>query len=310
MSQTTPPPPESMPEQPSLRPSSRYHRPRRYISWAGLLIGLILGLAGGLYYAWMISPVIETDTSPAQLRPSARDDYMVAVALAFSYDSDLSQAIARLSRLDLDRDPLQAVAETACDLAQSGYANNTSGLRALRSMKTFYQLQGRSGCADDVIPDIEEERVVAIDVPTPTPTLPPPPTKTPVVQVTATSSGIVVVPTSPPQRTFTGRITGTYCNTQLSGLIEVRVISATGQPLPGQPVRVRWSEGEDRFVTGIKPERGADYGDFQMQDGISYIVDMPGLSDPLSGAIVADGCTTENGESAITSYRVTFRRSQ
>jgi hypothetical protein len=276
----------------------------------GLFIGIALGLAGGLYYAWIVSPVIETDTSPAQLDEQARARYMVAVALAFNQNSDLSLAIDRLSRLNLSTDPLQAVASTACDLAQSGYANSSSGLRALRSMKTFYQLQGRSSCADDVIPDIEDERIVAIDVPTPTPTLPPPPTKTPIVQVTATSSGIVVVPTSPPQRTFTGRITGTYCNTQLSGIIEVRVISATGQPLPGQPVRVRWSEGEDRFVTGIKPERGPDYADFQMDDGLSYIIDMPGLSDPLSSAIVADGCTTENGDSATTSYRVTFRRSE
>ncbi|MCA9914583.1 MAG: hypothetical protein KC496_14625, partial [Anaerolineae bacterium] len=58
----------------------------------------------------------------------------------------------------------------------------------------------------------------------------------------------------------------------------------------------------------LKPERGAGFADFQMEDGQSYLITMPGLSDPLPQALVADRCFTEGGEEATTSYRVAFVR--
>jgi hypothetical protein len=140
----------------NLRPDrgSKYRRPRRPISLAGLLVGLVLGIAGGLVYAWVIDTRVEFDTEPWQLKKADRAQYIVAIALDYSYDGDLARAIERLIALKPQGDPIQEVADVACDLATTGYVENSSGLRAIQAMMTFYQLQGRSGCADTLIAPI------------------------------------------------------------------------------------------------------------------------------------------------------------
>jgi hypothetical protein len=308
MSQRTPPPPHTLPEQPEFH-SKRYRRRKRPIIWQILVFALVLGIGGGLYYAWEVAPLEEFDTAPHQLREDDQQAYVVAIALNFSFDSDLASAIEHLLDVGLGDDPLQSVAGVACDLARTGYVDSSSGLRAVRALKTFYQLQGRTGCADVLIPDVEDPQVVEIDVPTPTPTLPPPPSKTPTVVVaTPTQSGIFIVPTTAPRRQYEGRIAGTFCDVDLSGIIEVFVQSANGDGIAGERIRVRWDDGEDSFVSGLKPERGPSYADFQMQAGVGYTIDMPALSDPVDRPIVAEPCFTEDGFQATTSYRVVFQQ--
>lgn len=297
-----PPPPQQLP----LPRDSRYQRRRRPISWWALLIGIIAGVAGGLYYAWILAPVREFDTTPRQLRASDKAQYAVAIALQFAYDSDLNVAVQRLIELNIGADPFQALADVACDLARGGYVDSTAGLRAVARLKTFYQLQGKSGCADQLIPDVSVPSVVDVVVPTATPTLPPPPSKTPLLEATPTPFGVVLVPTTRPRRIYQGRVVGTYCDLELSGIIEVYVQNFQGDPVRGERVRVRWDGGEDSFVTGLKPERGENYADFRMEAGKSYSIDMPTLSDPIPSPLVADACTTDNGQSAVTSYRVVF----
>jgi hypothetical protein len=166
MSQRTPPPPHTLPEQPEFH-SKRYRRRKRPIIWQILVFALVLGIGGGLYYAWEVAPLEEFDTAPHQLREDDQQAYVVAIALNFSFDSDLASAIEHLLDVGLGDDPLQSVAGVACDLARTGYVDSSSGLRAVRALKTFYQLQGRTGCADVLIPDVEDPQVVEIDVPTP-----------------------------------------------------------------------------------------------------------------------------------------------
>lgn len=305
-----PVPPPTLPEQPSFRHTSKYQRPRHLVSWWGLFIGCAIGIAVGLWLAWVQFKVVETDTFPHQLRPGDKAHYVVAIMLAYAQDSDLGLAVERLAALELGADPLQEVANIACDLSRSGYVSTSAGLRAVRAMRTFYRLQGRSGCADDVIADITPTQVIMIDVPTPTPTLPPPPSKTPTGDsATPTPSGIVIVPTTPPQREYEGSIFNTFCSTELSGIIEVYVRDfGNTEGVPGEQVRVQWEGGSSTFVSGLKPERDPGYGDFQMEVGGSYIIAMPGRSDPVASPIVADRCSTDNGDEAITSYRVAFVR--
>jgi hypothetical protein len=312
MSKRPPAPPPTIPEE-MPPPRSRYNRPRRLFSVWGLVIGLFVGIGGGLTYAWVANPVQEFSTEPWQLRPEARAHYVVAITLAFSGDSNLNKAVERLIELrgeNLNADIFQQVADAACRLASTGYVDSNSGLTAIRSMMTFYQLQGRTGCADTLLPagDIVPTSVVVIDASTPT--LPPPATKTPIppseVEATPTSSARIIVPTSVPQRDFVLANVSTFCDAQISGIIEVFVQDFGGVGIAGMPVRVRWDDGEDTFYTGLKPERGPAYADFQMEEGKGYIIDMPGRSDPSAQQLVAASCTTESGAPALVSYRAVF----
>jgi len=40
----------------------------------------------------------------------------------------------------------------------------------------------------------------------------------------------------------------------------------------GIEVWVTWENGADRFVTGLKPDKGNGYGDFDMQPGGVYAI--------------------------------------
>ncbi|HEX2907830.1 MAG TPA: hypothetical protein VHO69_13260 [Phototrophicaceae bacterium] len=288
---------------------SKYRHPRREISWIGLLLGLALGIGGGLFYAWTVDARVEYDTEPWQLKAQDRAHYVVAIALDYSYDSDLTRAIQRLVELRSEGDPIQELADVACQLATTGYASTGSGLRAIRSMMVLYQLQGRTGCADTLIAANEEPTaMVQIDLPTPTPL--PPASKTPTPEVTLRVSPTpprVIAPTQPPQSDYIVAGVTTFCSTELTGIIEVFVQDYDGQGVPGEAVRVRWDEGDDTFYTGLKPERGPGYSDFQMEAGKGYTAEMPGRSDPTSQPLVAAPCTTEGGDDAISSYRVFFR---
>lgn len=306
-----PPPPDHLPEAPEFPRQSRYQRPRKYVSWWGILFGLMIGLGGGLYWAWEIDPIIDLNIAPHQLTDENKARYVIAIMMRYNYDSDLGQVVEGLTELQLGGDPIDGVADIACDLARSGYVDSSSGIRAVRNLQTFYQLQGRESCADVLIPEVDEAAIVEIEVPTATPTIAPPPSKTPTpitnIRPTATEN-VVIVPTTPPQRLFEGRISGTFCDVELSGIIEVFVVTYNGDGIPGEAIRVRWDTGEDTFLSGLLPERGTSYADFEMEAGKGYTIDMPGLSDPISTPLVADNCTTEDGVEAITSYRVLFRQ--
>lgn len=312
--QATPPAGERPRSPAQERRRSRYTRPRTYFSPVALVIGLVIGLGGALYYAWNIDQPQEFDTAPWQLRQPDRQAYLVAIMISHAYRGDLAETIDQLIALDLPgADPIQQVAEVACDLARSGYVNSSSGLRAIRRMMTFYQQQGKSGCADALIPLTDDTTQPVLELTPPTATLLPPASKTPtplppVLPTPTPPTAVVLLPTTAPTTSFT-IVDGprSFCSAEASGVIEVRVQDFEGQGIPGQPVRVRWDAGESTFFTGLKPERGPAYADFEMEAGRSYVVEMPGLSDPSRVPMTADPCFTESGEQVLTSYRVVFR---
>jgi len=292
------------------RRRSRYDSPRTHVSWFALILGIIVGIVGGLSYTWT-EPVDEYDVSPNQLSAEDLDYYLVAIILDYNYDGDLEKAVNRLLELDLPgNDPLQAVADTACRLATSRYANSSSGLRAIRSMMAFYQSQERKGCADEIIVTGEIYATTVVEVDIPTATLMPPASKTPTPPGAIAPSPTPpqpIIPTTPPENSYNLVAINNFCDVELGGLIEVFIQNYNGQGVPGQPIRVRWDSGESTFFTGLKPERGAGYADFKMEAGIGYIIDMPGLSEPSSTPLLASDCFTEGGNQSITSYRVVFQ---
>ncbi len=294
-------------------PSPKYTRPRRFFSPIGVILGFALGLAVGLLIAWVFFPVEEIDVAPWQLQTADREQYLIAIALAYSEDSNLDRAVERLLSLRLNDDPIQAMADTACRLATTGYVNSTSGLQAVRSMMQFYQPQGRVGCADELISAMAAPtQVVDVTLPTSTPTLTPAATKTstPESAILATATPLAVtVPTPANVSAFEAISVNTLCSATESGLIQVQVYEINGTTgIPGQTIRARWQGGDSYFVTGMIPERGPGFADFQMTEGMSYIIDMPSAASPIDTALEAVPCTDPNtGERAITSYRVIFR---
>lgn len=82
-------------------------------------LGLLLGLALGLWIAWGLAPRPQLDPSPAALHSTYRDTYRLLIASAYSASGDLERARARLALLR-DPDPIQALLEQSRRAAESG----------------------------------------------------------------------------------------------------------------------------------------------------------------------------------------------
>jgi hypothetical protein len=267
----------------------RQQRPSRSvwqrISGTGwVLLGLLIGLAGALYYTWVINPLVYTNASPARLSDLYKSDYIFLVAQSLAMDGDLAQAEQRLAALE---DPL--LPETVNSLLEQ-YLREQQPAAQVRILAELAQQLGAEGDA------------VAIFAPTPaaaaTPTLiptatqPPPPTAVPsptaTTTPTPTPTATAVPPT--PERNFTNQLLDQQrlCSAETgaessSPLITVLVLDTTDEQEPGTAVLVRWDNQENQFYTGFKPTYGPGYADFLMEPDTSYTVSLVAGSPEVSG---------------------------
>jgi len=77
-----------------------------------LVTGIVIGLALGLLFAWVIQPVQYLDTPPDSLKEIYKDQYRAVIASAFEANQDMVRTKARLELLG-DEDIYRAVAEQA-----------------------------------------------------------------------------------------------------------------------------------------------------------------------------------------------------
>jgi hypothetical protein len=85
----------------------------------------------------------------------------------------------------------------------------------------------------------------------------------------------------------------------------VEALDAAGSPVPGVQVLVQWQGGEDRFFTGLKPELGTGYADFEMTPSITYTVQLAEGGLPIPG-LIASECETTAGERHWGAWHLIF----
>ncbi len=270
--------------------------------WALLLIGLILGGGGGVWYAWFLNPVNLVDVDPGQLNATDQRAYVLLVSEAYLQDQDLERARSRLQPLRA-RDVATLVSEQA-DLALL----NGDAASEVRALATLAEALGGNPLAAEVFSGTSQ------------PTSMPEP-------ITATFAGIPTVTSTPEQPTETPTLliptaTATpdfLVETQLelvaleqvceddypSGRIEVYVDDALERGMPGLAVQVDWVGNQDTFFTGLKPEKSAGYGDFQMESNQIYTVTLVGLAEPVVG-IDSAPCFTDSGVSQLPTYQLVY----
>jgi hypothetical protein len=113
--------------------------------WVKFLISILLGLAAGLVYGWVISPVEFTNTSPDSLRADYRMDFVLMTAESYHADQNLDAAARRLGMLGSDP-PAQISARAMQYGLQAGLAPND--LQLLQDLTTAFQSwQPGSGAA-------------------------------------------------------------------------------------------------------------------------------------------------------------------
>ncbi len=258
-------------------------------------LAALIGLAGGLYYAWQISPVSYTDTAPSSLRSDFKADYLALVASAYATTGDVSRAQSRLL-VFADTDMPGSLAALAQQRLAQGWPEAEA--RALAQLAAALSTgKAASGSPPPVALVSPSGSPPGLGTPTPTRTQTPFPSPVP-----------TRTPTPTPGAPFRLVSRDKVCDTKLTQpLLEVDVADAAGQPVPGIEVRVVWDNGQDHFFTGLKPEIGIGYGDFTMTPGVTYSLQLAESDQPVTG-LSAEDCTGVDGKTYPGSWHLRFEQ--
>ncbi len=90
--------------------------------WLLFALAIAVGIALGLFYGWVVSPVQYVDTIPATLREDFKADYTLMVAESYQSDQDVDQAARRLATLG-SQHPAQIVANAIAFAQKNHYAD-------------------------------------------------------------------------------------------------------------------------------------------------------------------------------------------
>jgi hypothetical protein len=88
----------------------------------GFFLAIVLGLAAGLFYGWLINPGPARNTTLSSMRSDYQADYVLMVARAYPQEADLPEAASLLQQLDA-KDPLAAVKKGLLTAQQLGYSS-------------------------------------------------------------------------------------------------------------------------------------------------------------------------------------------
>ena len=276
-------------------------------NWGVLIVGLVLGLAAGLLYSWVISPPEYYDTYPPLLDKPYRTEWIQMTVWAYGADGNWNRAQLRLQ--GLSEAEIRPIAATVLDRAVAT-GRPLVTLQRIARLAAFYGIDtpavhiytGEHNDAPTPAPTTVSKAIPPTSAPTAT-AVPPTNTPLPVPTLTATT------PISPALSEF--RIvsqTLTCANPPhiavslaLSHTITVRRREEVELlPLPGREVWLLWEDGADRAVTGFNPEMGLGYADFTVAPGRVYklYIDVP-RGAPVS-TIQVEPCTADEGEGWIS----------
>ena len=104
--------------------------------WLGFLLAITIGLAVGSYYAWVINPIRNADTTLASLRVDYKTDYVLMVAEAYHLEEDLTRAASRLAYQGNDH-PAEIVRDALLYARQAGYSD--LDMRLMRELEKAIQ---------------------------------------------------------------------------------------------------------------------------------------------------------------------------
>ena len=269
------------------------------------LLGIVLGLAGGLLYAWVISPVVYTDASPARLNEQYTDEYLFLVSESYALTGNWDEAQERLAALELEN-----VEQRVASLFEKSLREGWPSAQVRNLAFLTQELDGDSPALSLFGPTPQPPvtptqapagpTATATLLPTPSPTPQPTRTLPPTLTPSATPQA-----TATPQPDFRLLSQERVCEEEPAPRIEVVTLDAELEPLPGIEVAVTWEGGSDRFFTGFRPDLGPGFGDFAMTTDVSYSVMVTAGSPTISGLRV-EPCPQADG-GMPGGWRLTFQ---
>lgn len=217
-------------------------------------------------FAWVLAPVESYESAPHVLRLEDKYVYLALIGDLYVKEGDLARAKSRLTALGVDADG-PGLASLLADYLDAGGRPDD-----VRNLARLAETLGASGgvlqvFALEPLPSPEPTETAAPQELTP-PTAAPSPTPAPIFLL-AEQTAVCAQPGLP-------------------GSILVWVRDVEGNGLPGMEIVVSWSTGQDRFFTGLRPEFGEGYADFEMAPEVEYEVTLAGFRGDAAEGLKSD----------------------
>ncbi len=274
-----------------------------------VVVGLLIGLAGGLIYTWFVAPVEYYDTYPPMLASTYRQDWIRMTTWAYGLGDDWERTETRLMNLSH-----LEIASLAVDVLEQATTrgHDVEMLKRIARLASSYGAEGpgiaiyADGDVAAAAPpaDAPVSQTVTPTAATPTPQPTPPPTRAPTVTPTPAT-----LRTSPfriiTQTLSCDPMPAIAVSLELSRTVEIRGREEQEQVgLPMRQVWLTWEDGADRAITGFRPERGLGYADFQVEPGRRYnlYIDSPGGLPVLSFQV--EPCPPSEGAGWVSRHMV------
>lgn len=234
----------------------------------------------GLIITWVLWPIEFKNADPADLRPSLQDDYVRMISTAYERDGDLGKAQKALASLGLSN-PDQVFSSLISQEKQ--YSNDPLTQDALihLSQALGYKL-----------PYVAQR---------------------PAPNSGGTPSTVVIIATP----TATVPIFKLVEHAQLScsdepetARLRFFVQDAQGHDLPNVAIEIRGEDVNEMVYTGLKPERGVGYADFEAAPGTFTVAILNAESDIVSDLVVGNpptNCQTDRGATP-RGWKLVFRQ--
>lgn len=232
------------------------------------LVGFAIGLAMGLTVAWVLWPVQFTNADPTDLRQTYKDDYVRMISAAYQMDGNLVKARQRLSQLGLGN----SIQTINALIARERQTRPSPSFQ--QSLVDLAQALAATPIAARLTPAVTT---------TPGGTVPAPPTATPSVPV--------------PGFRLVEQTRLTCLEEPETAHVRVFVRDTKGKDLPNIGIEIRWNNGDETIYTGLKPERGIGYADFEAAPDNYLVTILNAQSDPANlqvGAAPAN-CRNDRG---------------
>jgi len=228
-------------------------RARGSVIGGAALLSLVAGIALGLLITWVLWPVEFTNADPADLRQSLKDDYVRMVSTAYALDGDLAAAERRLALLGLANST-----QTFNDLiARGNESNDPSTQEALIELGTALGLKLQ----------FVSQR--------PTPTI-----------------SVIAAPTETvPAFTLVEHTQLGCAEEPEPAHLRFIVRDASGRDLPNVGIQIRGENSDETIYTGLKPERGVGYADYEVAPGTYSVTIVNARGETVSNLIVGEAPT-------------------
>lgn len=251
---------------------------RGFLIGAGAL-SVLLGVALGLWLTWGIWPVEFKNADPADLRPSLKDDLVLLISLAYEQDGDLLIAQRRIAALRLAN-----TAQTFDRLIAREKQNSQNTLR------------------QDALIHLGQALGLALPY---TASRPAPGAPTPVT--------VFVVATPIPQVVIFRVVeyTPLTCVDEPEiGKLRIYVKDVAGKDLPNIGIEIKSGETTETIYTGLKPERGIGYADYDASPGTYSAMILNAESEIVSDLVIGDApadCRNDRGKTP-RGWKIVFQQ--